>query len=113
MTNAIDAAFWGEPISVYADADAVEDGVLVKWDDVRINRVTRALFDRFTRGMGKVMIDITPLRRLLDEVLARGKRDDGWVTLDVPAPLGGPDGCTVWLVPNEVGSLTAMLPEDY
>lgn len=102
-------SIFGEVISTYGDAEAVRDGYLVKWDDVRINRVTRNLFDRYTNKMGLgAMIDITPLRRLLDEVLAQAKPgSDGRVFATVA------DGTTVWLIPNEVGALTAMLPEDY
>jgi hypothetical protein len=39
-------------ISSYTDAQAVEDGFLVAWDDLQVNRVTRAVFDHFTRPMG-------------------------------------------------------------
>ncbi len=62
-------------ISSYTDAQAVEDGVLVVWDDLQVNRVTRPVFDRFTRPMGSspltgVVTDITRLRRVIQTMLA-------------------------------------------
>jgi hypothetical protein len=52
-------------ISSYTDAQALEDGVLVAWDSLPVNRVTRAVFDHFTHQMGSspltgVVTDITP-----------------------------------------------------
>jgi hypothetical protein len=62
-------------ISSCTDAEAIEDGVLVARDDLQVNRVTRAVFDHFTQSMGSspltgVVIDITPLRKVIQTMLA-------------------------------------------
>jgi hypothetical protein len=98
-------------IDSYTDAQAVEDGFLVTWDDLQVNRVTRAVFDHFTRPMGTspqtdVVIDITPLRKILQTMLKVEADEDGWrVDTYVNKRL--------WLIPNEVNGLTLMFPEDY
>jgi len=98
-------------ISSYTDAQALEDGVLVAWDIQPVNRVTRAVFDRFTHPMGSspltgVVIDITPLRRVVQTMLAVEADADGW-------RVGAYEGKSLWLVPNEVSGLTLMFPDDY
>jgi hypothetical protein len=98
-------------ISSYTDAEAVEDGVLVAWDDLQVNRVTRAVFDHFTHPMGSspltgVVTDITPLRGVIRTMLAVQADADGW-------RVGAHEGKDLWLVPNEVSGLTLMFPEDY
>jgi hypothetical protein len=95
----------------YTDAQALEDSVLVAWDTPPVNRVTRAVFDHFTRSMGSskitgVVIDITPLRRVVQTMLAVEADADGW-------RVGAYVGKALWLVPNEVSGLTLMFPEDY
>jgi hypothetical protein len=95
----------------YTDAQALEDGVLVAMDSLPVNRVTRAVFDLFTRPMGTspqsgVVIDITPLRRVIQAMLkveadADGWREDTYVNMQL------------WLVPNEVNGLTLMFSEDW
>ena len=98
-------------IASYTDAEAVEDGVLVAMDSLPVNRVTRAVFDHFARPMGSspltgVVTDITPLRKAIQTMLAVEADADGWRA-------GACDGKDLWLVPNEVGGLTLMFPEDY
>jgi hypothetical protein len=43
-----------EIIDSYTDAQALEDGVLVAWDTLPVNRVTRSVFDHFTHPNGKL-----------------------------------------------------------
>jgi hypothetical protein len=98
-------------IASYTDAEALEDGVLVEWDDLQVNRVTRAVFDHFTQPMGSspltgVVIDITPMRRVIQTMLKVEADGDGW-------RVGAYEGKDLWLVPNEVNGLTLMFPEDY
>jgi hypothetical protein len=95
----------------YTDAEALEDGVLVAMDALPVNRVTCAVFDHFTHPMGSspitgVVIDITPLRRVIQTMLAVETDADGW-------RVGAYEGKPLWLVPNEVSGLTLMFPEDY
>lgn len=100
-----------EIIVRYSDAQALEDGVLVAMGDLPVNRVTRAVFDHFTRPMEGSpttggMVDITPLRRVIATMLAVEADADGWRE-------GAYEGKPLWLVPNDVSGLTLMFPEDY
>jgi hypothetical protein len=98
-------------IASYTDAEALEDGLLVAMDALPVNRVTRAVFDHFTRPMGSspltgAVIDITPLRGAVQAMLAVEADADGW-------RVGAYAGKELWVVPNEVSGLTLMFPEDY
>jgi len=98
-------------IDSYTDAQALEDGVLVAWDTLPVNRVTRAVFDHFTHPTGSspitgVVIGITPLRKVIQTMLAVEADEDGW-------RVGAYEGKPLWLVPNEISGLTLMFPEDY
>jgi hypothetical protein len=98
-------------IDSYTDAEALEDGFLVAMDALPVNRVTRAVFDHFTQPMGSspqsgVVIDITPLRRVIQAMLAVEADAGGW-------RVGAYEGKPLWLTPNEVGGLTLMFPEDW
>ena len=100
-------------ISRYTDAEALEDGVLVAMDALPVNRVTRAVFDHFVfvpPALGSPttdgMIDITPLRGVIQAMLAVGAESDGWRVCAYA-------GKELWLLPNEVNGLTLMFPEDY
>ncbi len=98
-----------EPISVYTDSQAVEDGVLVPVTaDGGTNRVTRAVFDEFTTSIGNKVLKFTDITALLAAIrfMHRLTPDDGWRT-------GIYQGKKLWLIPNEVGGLTLMFPEDY
>lgn len=108
-----------EVVSVYGDSQAVEDGVLVKFDGPfiggpppegkMVNLVTRPLFSEYTDELlGGAMINVTKLSRLLERIVSDARVDDGWLIYD------GPDtDKTIWVVPNEVDGYTAMFAEDY
>ena len=103
---------FGEPISVYTDAQALDDGFLVAVPgEGSVNRATRAVFDHFaspigaSQAVGSVM-NITPLMEAIRAMLKIVPDKDGWRT-------GEFQGVTLWLIPNEVGGLTLMFPEDY
>jgi hypothetical protein len=98
-------------IFAYTDREAVDDGVLVAVQRGPVNRVTRAVFDHFTKPMGESSLtgpvtDVTRLMAVLDQVLKLEADGDGWRTSTV-------EGLTLWLVPNEVQGLTLMFPEDW
>ncbi len=100
---------FGEPISVYTDSQAVEDGVLVPvTGDGGVNRVTRAVFDQFTKSIGNKSLKITDITALMAAIrfMHRLTPDNGWRT-------GIYQSKKLWLIPNEVGGLTLMFPEDY
>ena len=103
---------FGEPIYVYTDAEAIEDGFLVAVPgEGGVNRATRAVFDHFaspigaSQAVGSVM-NITPLMDAICAMLEIVPDKHGWRT-------GEYQGITLWLIPNEVGGLTLMFPEDY
>ena len=115
---------FGEPISVYTDADAIEDGFIVdlaKFTNVRflglpVNRMTRHLYD-----------DLEPFAKSAAEMLYDGNLGSAFGCLFAtktrfaqrdPGNSGEVgDIYTIppklWLVRNEVGGWTAMYPADY
>ena len=100
---------FGEPISVYSDAQAIEDGFLIAIDGPgRVNRATGAVFDHFAQPIGDPrfrVFDLTPLMDAIRAIL-KVEPDDGW-------RVGDYQGKRLWLIPNELGGLTLMFPEDY
>ncbi len=98
-------------IVAYTDAEALADGVLVHLDAAPVNRVTRAVFDRYMTPLGTSAGTgpVTDIGRLLGVVrwmVAIQADEDGWRS-------GTYEGTELWLVPNEVHGLTLMFPEDY
>ena len=96
----------------YSDKQALEDGVLVSVPgEGRVNRVTRAVFDHFTSSLGSTartgeVTDITRLREAIRAMLKIEPDEDGWRT-------GAYEGKELWLLPNELGGLTLLFPDDY
>ena len=96
----------------YSDKQALEDGVLVSVPgEGKVNRVTRAVFDHFTKPMGSTsatgeVMDITPLQDAIRAMLKVKPDEDAWRT-------GTYEGKELWLVPNEVGGFTLLFPDDY
>jgi hypothetical protein len=102
-----------EPIVIveYSDEQALEDGVLVSFPgEGKVNRVTRAVFDHFTKPMGSSpaspVTDITPLQDAIRAMLKIEPDKDTWRT-------GTYEGKNLWLIPNEVEGLTLLFPDDY
>ena len=99
-------------ISEYRDDQALEDGVLVSVSgEGKVNRVTRAVFDHFTKPMGSSpangeVTDITRLTEAIRALLKVAPDEDAWRT-------GAYEGKDLWLVPNEVGGFTLLFPDDY
>jgi hypothetical protein len=96
----------------YSDKQALEDGVLVSVSgEGKVNRVTRAVFDHFTKPVGSAPLtgEVTDITRLQDAIRALLKLEpdqDAWRT-------GAHEGKELWLIPNEVGGLTLLFPDDY
>ena len=96
----------------YTDRQALEDGVLVSVPgEGKVNRVTRAVFEHFTKSMGSSPLtgevtDITPLQDAIQALLKIEPDEDAWRT-------GTYEGKELWLVPNEVGGFTLLFPDDY
>lgn len=105
--------FWGEPISVYTDEQAVADGVLV---DVRglfpavwkLSLVTRAVWEAYTKPLlGGAMTDVSVLTTTLRTAWENARSDRDWRIGTTR------DGREVWFVPNGMDGMTAIFPEDY
>jgi hypothetical protein len=113
---------FGEPISVYTDSQALEDGFLVDiaclcviFRGLPVNRMTRHLFDdlRPFAAADEVTFD-AKVQQALRSILrtkcefAQGSPDNTGEVGDIyriPPEL--------WLVRNEMGGWTAMYPADY
>jgi hypothetical protein len=95
-----------EIIHSYSDADALDDGVLVALPFGGLGaRATAAVVADHAPKIGGVLQDFTKIRALWDQLKAVAP-DDGWHVAVI-------EGQTFWLIPNEVGGLTLMYPEDY
>jgi hypothetical protein len=99
-------------IAEYNDQQALDDGILVSIPgEGKVNRVTRAVFDHFTKPVWSSLLvgevtDITPLQKVILALLKTEPDQDAWLT-------GTYEGEDLWLIPNEVGGLTLLFPEDY
>jgi hypothetical protein len=124
---------WGEPISIYTDRQAIEEGVLaditslgLRFETFQlpypINRMTSGLWNDFlpfypapdTEGVGGEHMDQEALARALRTMvsMAVGSNDNTGEVGDIYTLPGGNEG-RIWLVRNEVGGLTLMNPSDY
>ena len=112
---------FGEVISTYTDADAIEDGVLVElqarvtFRGLPVNRMTRHLFDNL---MPFVEAGAPLINPDLNQALASILRTKCSFAQGDPGNTGEIGDIyrippKLWLVRNEVGGWTAMYPEDY
>ena len=116
---------YGEVISTYTDGDALEDGFLVPLN--KRDRVTRALFDwlcsalpegpkppsnwpvEIMRWFGDKSPEMRAAALAGGLIGTFGRRA---ALHPLPDIAGAPERW-LWLLPNENGGLTLMLPEDY
>lgn len=108
--------FFGEPIFVYTDEDALNDGELVDISSLKvrfqnrlINRLTRHTWEEFKPFLIKPddeeaeELDLNELKNILKTKLQYAYyKGDIW---HLPPGL--------WLIENEVNGWTLMFPEDY
>ena len=89
---------FGKPLGAYADKEALAEGVLLAVKHGPINRMSRAVFDHYTKSLA--------LTDAIRAVLKEEPSANGWrVALY--------RGKCLWAIPNEVGGLTLTFPEDY
>lgn len=108
--------FWGEPISVYTDADALGDGLLIDVSDLNVH-FNGQIINRITFGADDIVKVFnaekeTAAADLLFVSLNAKKDREGETAWGIFEP------CEkfpkkLWLVNNEVGGYTLMLPEEY
>jgi hypothetical protein len=106
---------FGEVISSYTDQDALEDGTLIAYHGPGgINRLTHDVYAQFTYEMGPGVTDVTALHQAMESMLTLEPEIEYIATVEVDHRRKGTyRGKTLWLLPNEVGGLTLMFPEDY
>lgn len=113
----IDEQFWGETISIYTDADAQDDGILtdvcnlgVEFNGKVINRLTASA----ALAVGLKDKQPAAAKNNLEFVASHSTFDgagaDAWGIFEANPKLGNEK---FWLVPNEVGGYTLMLPDEY
>ncbi len=132
--------FWDDAVVVhtYTDGEAVEDGVLVAVSET--DRVTRAAWEWLRERMGpaeqppaewvidlgtwvagSAMVDAGQRADLRAASAARGVigTNEAQARKVYEENIGGGiftfehSGMTFWLIPNELGGITMMFPEDY
>ncbi|HEX8289809.1 MAG TPA: hypothetical protein VF556_17640 [Pyrinomonadaceae bacterium] len=112
-----DTEFWGEPISIYTDADAQEDGVLTDVSDLRvkfngkiINRIAvEASIALDARNKQPEQL-AGNLEFIANNCEFDGDGEDAWGVFKPNAQLGNEK---FWLVPNEVKGYSLILPSEY
>lgn len=99
-----------EIISIYSDSDAVTDGILVNTADwflffegKPVNRLTQTAQEEICSYYGVTMNE--GLCAKMGELIENCRVNDNHIFIDTPM--------TFWLMPNEVGGLTLLLPSDY
>ena len=121
MAKRVGGAFDGfEVISSYTDAEAVDDGVLVSVSAK--DRVTRAVFEflcelnaRLPEEYSREQRDSMAVERARDFIGLYGAK----ARKIYKENIGGGifrftfDCKVLWIIPNELGGLTLMFPEDY
>ncbi len=111
--------FWAdaEVISVYTDTDAIEDGVLSDVSKFQI-RFNGKLINRMAVGVSALLgfenldsaIQINRLQFISGNSKKDREGDDAWGIFEADPLLGDEK---LWLVGNELGGMTLMLPSEY
>jgi hypothetical protein len=109
--------FWGEPISIYTDSDAIGDGTLI---DVSYLKVffNDKLINRITIGAEMYF-------KFREKEFFQAKANLEFVSINSEKDRPGPDAWGIfqpretfrnvkfWLVGNEISGYTLMLPSEY
>lgn len=113
----LDLEFWGEPISIYTDSEAQDDGILTDISDLGVE-FNGKIINRI--AVGAVLA--TGLREMQPEAAKHnlqliaanstfdGDGADAWGIFQPHAKLGNEK---LWLVPNEVEGYSMLLPAEY
>lgn len=113
----IDFEIWGDFISVYTDDDALGDGILndataygVTFNGKAVSRVTIGAAEIVGIGDKDAATIRQNLKWIADNCRFDREGVDAWGILD---PCQQTGGRALWLVFNELGSYTLMLPSEY
>jgi len=113
----MEESVFGKVIDKYSDDDAVEDGFLVDTSSMSkaFNRVTRNLFDlgyenRVLHHSGLNIPNLMDLMTQATLIVKRNKPDHFYSGL-IELPSGSKQ--KIFIVQNESGAFTLMLPGDY
>ena len=109
--------FWGEPISVYTDADAINDGIIhdvsefgAEFNDLPVNRATIGVLIAMEMR-NKQPVTIKHQLKYITENCRKDREDsDAWGIFEADKRLGNQK---LWLIPNEVNGYTIILPNEY
>ena len=111
--------FWkdAQVISIYTDTDAIEDGVLEDVSKLGIS-FNGKLINRITVGVSALLdfknLDISIQKNRLRFIAGNSTKDregeDAWGIFAANPLLGN---SKMWLVGNELGGMTLMLPSEY
>ena len=111
-----DKDFWGEIISTYTDADAMEDGVLIDVSNLRV-RFNGKIISRVTTGAALVLqindpdsaVRLITLQHVAEHA-EKDREEDAWGIFQSDIRFGGEN---LWLIPNEMDGYTLLLPSEY
>jgi hypothetical protein len=103
---------FGEPISVYTDEQAVADGVLIhpypqRWPWLLISLQVHAACDKKKHGR---TYDQCAVPLLMDCIMAAQAAQKS--KKKPPIVLEGTVAGTVWIMPNGMGGMTVLNPEE-
>ena len=101
---------FGAVIDKYTDSEAVEDGFLVDTSHLSktFNKVTRALYDL---GYDDNTPNLMDLMAQATVIVKRKKKPDHFYSGLIELPSGSKQ--KIFIVQNESGAFTLMLPGDY
>lgn len=120
--------FWGQPISVYTDSNAIDDGILIPFRTRRgdtghritsnafhsLNEHHRPAYPTYEDG-DFLRFYFCELLALIPAALACDRRGS-YLTTNFDFRVQEYSGGTsdqLWYVPNEIGGITMMRPDDY
>lgn len=109
--------FWGEPISVYTDTDAQDDGLLIDVSDLNVF-FNNQIINRCTFGADEI-VNLSGREKnsaaavLMFISLNSNKDRENSTAWGIFAPHKDFGNVKFWLVGNEVEGYTLMLPSEY
>ncbi len=107
--------FYGEPISVYTDEQAIEDGQLVMVDETLFpgclftQAVMTVIMDKVEKGQRTYLQIVAPLMQDVMMIARKHPTEPEYTGNELD---GNVTGKTLWFGMNQSGGITVMFPED-